>query len=83
MHYVNMFQPKEIFIEKEVVNSTVTQQILNKLPDVTVEYIDDYRSIRIDGNTTDDVFRKSKERLTGCDGQGSDRQDRPKARFGR
>ena len=63
MHYVNMFQPKEIFIEKEVVNSTVTQQILNKLPDVTVEYIDDYRSIRIDGNTTDDVFRKSKERL--------------------
>ena len=63
MHYVNMFQPKEIFIEKEVVNSTVTQQILNKLPDVTVEYIDDYRSIRIDGNTTADVFRKSKERL--------------------
>ncbi len=60
---MSKYQPKKIFIEKEVVNSTVTQQILNKLPDVTVEYIDDYRNIRIEGNTTDDVFKKSKECL--------------------
>ncbi len=60
---MNTLKPKKIFIEKEVVNSSVTQQILNKLPDVTVEYIDDYRSIRIEGNTTDDVFKKSKECL--------------------
>ncbi len=60
---MNTFQPEKIFIEKKVVNSSVTQQILNKLPDVTVEYIDDYRNIRIEGNTTDDVFKKSKECL--------------------
>lgn len=60
---MNTHQPKKIFIEKEVVNSSVTQQILNKLPDVTVEYIDDYRSIRIEGSTTDDVFKNSKECL--------------------
>lgn len=56
-------QPKKIFIEKDVVNSSVTRHILDKLPGVVVEYIDDYRSIRIDGCTTDNVFRKSKECL--------------------
>lgn len=60
---MNTLQPKKIFIEKDVVNSSVTQQILSKLPDVTVEYIDDYRSIRIEGSTTDDVFKESKECL--------------------
>ncbi len=60
---MNTLQPKKIFIEKEVVNSSVTQQILNKLPDVIVEYIDDYSSIRIEGSTTDDVFKESKECL--------------------
>ncbi|MGR3174538.1 MAG: SPL family radical SAM protein [Candidatus Scalindua sp.] len=60
---MNTLQPKKIFIEREVVNSSVTQQILSKLPDVTVEYIDDYRSIRIEGSTTDDVFKESKECL--------------------
>ena len=60
---MNTLQPKKIFIEKEVVNSSVTQQILNKLPDVIVEYIDDYRGIIIEGSTTDDVFKKSKECL--------------------
>ncbi len=57
------YQPKKIFIEKEVVNSSVTKQIINKLPDVIVEYIDDYRSIAIEGSTTDDIFKKSKECL--------------------
>lgn len=57
------FQPKKIFIEKDVVNSPVTRQILNKLPDIPVESIDNYRSINIDGITTDDVFKKSKECL--------------------
>ncbi len=60
---MSKYQPKKIFIEKEVVNSSVTKQIINKLPDVTVEYIDDYRSIRIEGNTTDDVYIESKECL--------------------
>ena len=60
---MSTLQPKKIFIEKEVVNSSVTKQIINKLPDVTVEYIDDYRSIRIEGNTTDDVYIESKECL--------------------
>ena len=60
---MSKYQPKKIFIEKEVVNSSVTKQILNKLPDVIIEYIDDYRSIKIEGNTTDDVFRESKECL--------------------
>ena len=60
---MSKYQPKKIFIEKEVVNSPVTKQIINKLPDVTVEYIDDYRNIRIEGNTTDDVYIESKECL--------------------
>ncbi len=60
---MSKYQPKKIFIEKAVVNSSVTKQILNKLPDVIVEYIDDYRSIRIEGNTTDDVYIESKECL--------------------
>ncbi|MBS1259158.1 MAG: Spore photoproduct lyase [Candidatus Scalindua arabica] len=57
---MSKYQPKKIFIEKDVVNSSVTKQIINKLPDVTVEYIDDYRNIRIEGNTTDDVYIESK-----------------------
>ncbi len=60
---MSKYQPKKIFIEKEAVNSPVTKQIINKLPDVTVEYIDDYRNIRIEGNTTDDVYIESKECL--------------------
>ncbi len=60
---MSKYQPKKIFIEKEVVNSPVTKQIINKLPGVVVEYIDDYRNIRIEGNTTDDVFIESKECL--------------------
>jgi len=60
---MSTLQPRKIFIEKEVVDSSVTKQIINKLPDVTVEYIDDYRSIRIEGNTTDDVYIESKECL--------------------
>jgi spore photoproduct lyase len=60
---MHKYQLKKIFIEKDVVNSPVARQILNKLPDITVEYIDDYRRIRVDGITTDDVFKKSKECL--------------------
>ncbi|ODS31372.1 MAG: DNA repair photoproduct lyase [Candidatus Scalindua rubra] len=55
--------PKKIFIEKDVAKSSVTQQILHKLPDVPVEYIDDYRTIKIDECKIDDVFKKSKECL--------------------
>ena len=58
---MSKYQLKKIFIEKDVVDSSVTRQILNKLPDIKVEYIDDYRSINVDGATTDDVFKKSKE----------------------
>lgn len=61
--YMNKYQPKKIFIEKNVVNSSVTRQVLNKLQDITVEYIDDYRSIRVDGDTIDNIFKKSKEYL--------------------
>ena len=58
---MSKYQPKKIFLEKEVINSPVTKQIINKLPGVVVEYIDDYRNIRIEGNTTDDVYIESKE----------------------
>jgi len=57
------FKPKKIFIERDVINSPLTRQILNKLQDITVEYIDDYRSIRVEEDTVDDVFKKSKECL--------------------
>ncbi len=60
---MNKFQPKKIFIEKDVINSPITRQILKKLPDITIEYINDYSSIKVDGLTTDDVFKKSKEYL--------------------
>ncbi|MGR3292846.1 MAG: SPL family radical SAM protein [Candidatus Scalindua sp.] len=60
---MSKYHLKKIFIEKDVVNSPVTRQILNKLPDITIEYIDDYRSIKVEGDTVDDVFKKSKEYL--------------------
>jgi len=60
---MSKYKPNKIFIEKDVVNSSITRQILKKLPDIPVEYIDDYRSIKVDGNTTDDIFKKSKESL--------------------
>jgi len=57
------YKIKKIFIEKDIADLSVTRQILNKLPEIAVEYIDDYRSIIIDGVTNDDAFRKSKECL--------------------
>jgi spore photoproduct lyase len=60
---MSKYHLKKIFIEKDVVNSPVTRQIIDKLPDITVEYIDDYRSIKVEGDTVDDVFKKSKEYL--------------------
>ena len=42
---MSTLQPKKIFIEKDVVNSPVTRQILNKLPDITVEYIDERKTM--------------------------------------
>ncbi len=60
---MNKLQPKKIFIEKNVVNSSVTRQILDRLPDIDVEYIDDYKRIRVGGETADDVFKESKECL--------------------
>jgi spore photoproduct lyase len=62
-NYMSKYQLKKIFIEKDVVDSSVTRQILNKLPNITIEYIDDYRSINIEGVTVDDIFKKSKEYL--------------------
>ncbi|MBT6562062.1 MAG: hypothetical protein HON76_06000, partial [Candidatus Scalindua sp.] len=60
---MSKYQLKKIFIEKGVVDLAVTRQILNKLPNITIEYIDDYRSINVEGVTTDDAFKKSKECL--------------------
>ncbi len=60
---MNNFNPKKIFIEKDVIKSPVTKQILNKLPDLPIEYISDYRRIQIKGNTIDDVYKESKECL--------------------
>ncbi len=60
---MNTLKPKKIFVENGVVESSVTRQILNRLPDIKVEYIDDYRNIRVDGDTTDDIFKRSKECL--------------------
>ncbi len=60
---MNVFYPKKIFIEKDVVKSPVTQRILRKLPDVPVEYIDDYRNVKIKGSTIKDIYRESKECL--------------------
>ncbi len=60
---MSKYQLKKIFIEKDVVDSSVTRQILNKLSDIEVEYIDDYRSIKVDGDSVDDIFKKSKECL--------------------
>ncbi|GAX59375.1 DNA repair photolyase [Candidatus Scalindua japonica] len=60
---MNKTQPKKIFIEKEIINSPVTREILDKLPGITIEYIDDYRRIRIDGDSVDHIYKKSKEYL--------------------
>ena len=60
---MHKFLPKKIFIERNVVNSLITRQILKKLPDIMIEYIDDYRSISVEGDTSDNIFKKSKEYL--------------------
>ncbi len=60
---MNTLQPKKVFVEKEVIDSSVTQRILSKLSDITVEYVDDYRNIKVYGETTDDIFKKSKDYL--------------------
>ncbi|MFQ5963447.1 MAG: radical SAM protein [Candidatus Scalinduaceae bacterium] len=56
-------RPKKIFIEKDVVEVPVAQQILKELPDIPIEYIDDYRSIRIEGNTVNNIYKDSKDCL--------------------
>ncbi|MEE9337028.1 MAG: hypothetical protein V3U87_03030 [Methylococcaceae bacterium] len=61
---MKVFHPKKIFVEKDVVKSPVTRQILRKLPNVPVEYIDDYRNIKINGSTIDNIYKESKEYLT-------------------
>ena len=68
---MNTLQPKKIFVEKDVIDSHVTRQILNRLPDITVEYIDDYRHIKVCGDTTDDIFKRSKEYLAIASKKGS------------
>ncbi len=60
---MSTLQPKKIFIEKDVVNSSITRQIINKLSDITIEYIDDYRNIRVEADSVDAVFKQSKEFL--------------------
>jgi spore photoproduct lyase len=60
---LSKYQLKRIFIEKDVADSSVTRQILSILSDIEIEYIDDYKNINVDGATTDDVFKKSKECL--------------------
>lgn len=60
---MNNPHPKKIFIEKDVANSSVTLEVLNKLPNVQIEYIDDYRTIHIKGETTDNIYKESKECL--------------------
>jgi spore photoproduct lyase len=55
--------PKKIFIEKDTVKSPVTRQILRKLSDVSVEYVEDYRKIKIKGSTINGIYRESKECL--------------------
>lgn len=60
---MKVFYPKKIFIEKDVVKSPVTQRILCKLPNVPVEYIDDYGKIKIKGRMINNIYKESKECL--------------------
>jgi spore photoproduct lyase len=55
--------PKNIFIEKDVVDSPVTRQIIRSLPNIPVEYVEDYRKIKIKGSTLNGIYRESKECL--------------------
>jgi len=68
---MNSFYPKKIIVEKDVAKSSVALDILKKLPNVPIEYVDDYRTIRIAGNTIDDIFKKSKECLAIAGKKGS------------
>ena len=42
---IGIFHPKKIFVENDAVNLPIIRNILSKLPNVPVEYIDDYRNI--------------------------------------
>ncbi|MDR4503384.1 MAG: hypothetical protein MRK01_01155 [Candidatus Scalindua sp.] len=62
--------PKKLFIEKCVVDLPITRQIVDKLPEVPIEYIDDYRNIDIIGDTVNGIFRESKECLAIAEKRG-------------
>lgn len=55
--------PKKLYIEKSVVDVPITRQIVDKLPETPIEYIDDYRHIDIIGDTVNRIFQESKECL--------------------
>ncbi len=61
---------KRIYIEYGVADSPVTHEILNKLPEVSIEYIDDYRKINVFGDTIDGIFKESKECLAIAEKRG-------------
>ena len=56
-------RPKKIFIENGVEKLPVAQEIIELLPDVPIEYINDYRKIRVSGNTIDSIYERTKEYL--------------------
>ncbi|MGR3319418.1 MAG: spore photoproduct lyase family protein [Candidatus Anammoxibacter sp.] len=56
-------RPKKIFIENGVEKLPVAQEIIELLPDVPIEYVDDYRKIRISDSTINSIYERSKECL--------------------
>ena len=56
-------RPKKIFVEKIVELLPVTTEVCCKLPDIPVEYVNDYREVFAVGDTLNDVYKKSKEYL--------------------
>lgn len=60
---VNIFFPRKLFVENGVADLAITADILAKLSGVPIEYVDDYREIRVNGDCVDSVYRESKRYL--------------------
>lgn len=59
----NIFGLKKLFVESEARDKPLVQEIISRLNNVPVEFVDDYRRICVEGESVDTVYKESKKYL--------------------
>lgn len=67
---INLYRPVKLFVETGIKDHPVTQEILSKLMNIPVEYINDYRDISVDGDGIDNIYKESKKFLALAEKRG-------------